>query len=99
MTSWPVRLTARAERDAEEAWFQEHYPDKADSWWNGLVDAILTLEEFSERCPVARESAYFRPKIRQRLYEDHRILFTAVRARRTRAEAVEAQRAHLMAHK
>ncbi|MCE7871310.1 hypothetical protein DYH09_13140 [bacterium CPR1] len=47
--------------------------------WNGLVDAILTLEESPERCPVARESVYFQPKIRQLLYEDHRILFTVSR--------------------
>lgn len=81
MTSYPVRLTARAERDAEEAyaWFQEHRPETADAWWNGLVDAILTLEELPERCPVAPESAHFHPKIRQLLYREHRILYTVTR--------------------
>jgi plasmid stabilization system protein ParE len=44
--------------DAEEAflWIQQESPSKADEWYNGLVDAILSLENFPNRCLLAPES-------------------------------------------
>jgi len=39
------------------------------------VDAILSLENFPNRCPLAPESEDIGREIRQFLYKRHRILF------------------------
>lgn len=72
-----VEISPSALADAEEAflWIQQESPSKADEWYNGLVDAILSLENFPNRCPLAPESEDIGREIRQLLYKRHRILF------------------------
>ena len=49
-------------------------------WFNGLIDAINSLELYPLRCPIAPESDEFEEQIRQLLYgkrgRAYRILFT-----------------------
>ena len=82
MKRYEVQITEQAESEADKAyiWIKEQSPDNASGWWNGLVDAILSLEELPERCPFAPESEWFDEEIRQLLYGKrtgcYRILYT-----------------------
>ncbi len=75
---YTVIIEHPAEEEAERAYLHinEQAPLNAERWWNGLVDAILSLEEMPKRCPLAREDARFDEDIRQLVYKSHRILFT-----------------------
>ena len=58
--------------------------EKANQWFAGCYEAILSLEQFPERCPRAPEDDYIKKTIRQRLYkhrEVYRILFTVQSSR------------------
>ena len=53
-----VSLTARAERDLALLYFQINAEDSdvALKWYLGFKEAILSLEEQPNRCPVTPES-------------------------------------------
>lgn len=79
-----VRLTARAQRDL--AALYEHinaeHSAAALRWYQGLKQAILTLEELPKRCAVIRENK----KLRQLLYgarpNVYRVIFRVLEARK-----------------
>jgi plasmid stabilization system protein ParE len=77
-----VELTEQAEEEAEQAylWIAERDPDGAARWWQGLVEAVLSLEQMPLRCALAPEDPYFEEEIRTLLYRrrigQFRILFT-----------------------
>lgn len=75
--NYKVELTEQAEREANEAydWIAEQSPPNAINWFNGLVDAVETLQSFPERCPVAPESEDVGREIRHLIYGKYRILF------------------------
>ena len=50
----------------------------ADAWYNGLLDAIFSLEELPTRCPLAPESEDIGREVRQLVYKKHRILFAVL---------------------
>ena len=50
-------------------------PEAAERWFHGLVQAIYSLEELVERCPVIPEAAEFAFEIRHLIYFSHRIIF------------------------
>ena len=74
-----IMPSAEAELEAAYGWISERAPEAAVKWYNGLLDAFLTLETFPERCPIATESGTFESEIRQLLYgrsqSAYRILF------------------------
>jgi plasmid stabilization system protein ParE len=76
-----VIILPPAERDIEKAyrWLSQRDAFAAIRWYNRLLDAILSLETFPERCPIAPESKYFTSEIRQLLHgrrqHKYRILF------------------------
>jgi len=78
---YEVLITASAESDLEEAydWISEREAEAAAKWYNGVLDAFLTLETLPERCPLAPESRTFKREIRQLLHgkrqHAYRILF------------------------
>lgn len=51
-------------------------PMNAIRWVSDIEDAIMALDQFPERCPVAPESDAFDRVIRQLIFKSHRILFT-----------------------
>jgi plasmid stabilization system protein ParE len=53
-----VNLTARAERDLALLYLDidAQYPDAALKWYRGIKEAILSLEEQPNRCPVTPEN-------------------------------------------
>jgi len=80
--TYRVEVTDQAEAEAEEAylWILERAPEAAARWWNGLEEAILSLEEMPARCPLAPENDELEEEIRELLYgkrqHRYRILFT-----------------------
>ncbi len=69
--AFQVETTAGAERDADailEWLLSQHAGDAGIRWFVALNDAIESLSEFPERCPLAPESALFRFEVRQLLY-------------------------------
>ena len=75
-----VEVTAAAQSDAEAAyqWLAARTVHAA-RWFNGLVEAIESLDAFPTRWPLARESAEFDEPIYQLLYGKsphvYRVLF------------------------
>jgi toxin ParE1/3/4 len=61
-----VNVTSRAERDLAHLYTQinAEYSDAALKWYRGLKEAILSLEEHPNRCPITRKS----DKLRHLLY-------------------------------
>ncbi|OFW11255.1 MAG: hypothetical protein A3H96_25800 [Acidobacteria bacterium RIFCSPLOWO2_02_FULL_67_36] len=53
-----VELAKGAEADLEELylWVVERAPRQGAAWFNGLEQAILSLDRHPERCPLAPES-------------------------------------------
>jgi len=77
-----VELSREAETEVLEAfvWKGERSMEQANRWYNGLMDALNSLEEHPKRCALAPEDTTFREEIRQLLYgkgrDVYRILFT-----------------------
>src|SRR4051794_31610745 len=75
-----ISEAAEAEAEAIYLWLLRRSPQRAATWYEGLLAAINSLADFPRRCPVARENARFDQEIRQLLYGTGRsacrILFT-----------------------
>ena len=56
-------------------------PEAAERWFRGLVQAIYSLEDLPERCPVVPEHEEFSFEIRHLIYFSHRIIFRVERER------------------
>ncbi len=73
---------AKAEADAAFLSFSQFTTDDRAQWYQGLIKAIVSLQEMPRRCPIAREDAFFSQEIRQLLYgqgkQIYRILFTVL---------------------
>lgn len=82
MKHYQVIILPSAERDIVEAcdWLAERDEEAAVDWNLHLLDVILSLETFPERCPLAPESRFFDREIRQifhgRRQNKYRILFS-----------------------
>jgi toxin ParE1/3/4 len=74
-----VEVTDPAYADAQEyfEFIREHSHDDeaAVSWWNGLLDAMQTLESLPGRCARIPEHKKFSRQLHQLLYQSHRIIF------------------------
>jgi len=70
--AYRVDISVPALADAEDAylWLKEHSPASAGNWYEGLLDAIFSLESFPTRCPVASESVEIGKEINQLLLSD-----------------------------
>jgi plasmid stabilization system protein ParE len=68
--AYRVELTLRAERDVEYLYRRSATADAAAAarWFNGLEQAIYTLEGFPRRCPVAPESKKAKRPLRHLVY-------------------------------
>jgi plasmid stabilization system protein ParE len=74
-----VDITDAALADAED--FVEYVrsdksdPVGAERWWNGLLDALFSLEQHPGRGSLLVETALRTRGLRQIRYESHRIVF------------------------
>jgi len=80
--NYKVIIEPHAEKDIENAfyWIAEHSRSSAEKWYRNLMETIISLEKFPDRCPKAMESEAFQDIILQLLYGKnrnmYRILFT-----------------------
>ncbi|MBI4602849.1 MAG: type II toxin-antitoxin system RelE/ParE family toxin [Planctomycetes bacterium] len=76
--TFDIILGPSVEAEIEEAyaWIAKCAPQAAAAWYNGRIDAMQSMAEMPERCPLAPESRTFGREIRQLLYGNYRILFT-----------------------
>lgn len=68
--TFQVKLSPSAIQDAETAylWLKEQNQTFADTWFQGLSEAITSLEQLPARCPIAPESRQLEREVRQLLY-------------------------------
>src|SRR5438477_5064522 len=71
---------AEAEAHAAFLWYSQRSPKHAGKWYDDLLNAISSLSEMPERCPVVTEGSKDRTEVRLMLYGKkpsvYRILFT-----------------------
>ena len=67
---YDVVILRRAERELNAAADQiaRQAPEAADRWFNGFIEALLTLEKNPERCSLAPEGSLFPCVVRQLFY-------------------------------
>jgi len=72
-----IGRTAYAEAEAYAQFILDQSNDElaSNKWWNGLLDAIFSLESMPGRCPVIPERSWSDIKLHQLLYESHRVIF------------------------
>lgn len=77
MKVYKVEPTGNALADADEAfmWLYNEAPEAALRWYDGLMDALRSLERSPLRWGLAREKPFFEEEIRQLIYGRYRILF------------------------
>lgn len=75
-----IQPSAKADLFEIRTWLLETSPDYADKWLWGITQAINSLANFPERCPLSPESDAFDIAVRQLLHGKkphvYRILFT-----------------------
>ena len=57
--AYRVELTKNAEAELQQLylWVIERAPSRGAAWFNGLEQAILSLEQYPTRCRIAPESS------------------------------------------
>jgi plasmid stabilization system protein ParE len=75
-----VELTRRASRDLNGLLERIRADDSAASanWFNGLEEAIYSLERFPRRCPIAPESNRSKRRLRHLLYGAKRDVYRVI---------------------
>jgi plasmid stabilization system protein ParE len=82
VTHYTVIILPSAEREIGEAygWLAEQNTEAAIRWYNQLIDVILSLSTFPERCPLAPERKFLNREVREifhgRRQNKYRILFS-----------------------
>ncbi len=83
--TYRVELSSTAKTEADRAFLsfsQFTEPERAQEWYQGLIEAIASLREMPRRCAIARENIFFSQEIRQLLYgkekSKYRIIFTVL---------------------
>src|SRR5579871_3809985 len=96
--AYRIDISPSALLDAEEAYLRaaEQSPSRANTWYNGLFEAIFSLETMPTRCPLAPESEEIGRELRQLLYGKpgriYRIVFALVYDEATEEEVIRVYR-------
>ena len=75
---YDVIISETAETEAQDAylWLMGVLPDFAGIWYDGLLDAIASLDTFPRRCPVAPENDNYPDiEVRHLLYRQGRTVY------------------------
>jgi hypothetical protein len=69
-TGYSVELAARAARDLEILYLEKNAAESMDAarWYNGLEQAVYTLDTHPHRCPSAPEARKVKRQLRHLLY-------------------------------
>jgi toxin ParE1/3/4 len=75
--AYRVNITARAERDLERLYkeLEAEHSGAALNWYRGLQDAIVSLEEYPNRCPTTPESVILRHLLYGRRPHIYRVIY------------------------
>src|SRR4051812_37831178 len=82
MNAYTVVLAESAEKEFNAAyeWLVRETPQHAPIWYNGMIDALLSLETLPLRCPIAHDETVTAEVTRVLLYgrrqHAYRILFS-----------------------
>ena len=80
--TYEIKISSEADAEADEVyeWIARDSLQNASRWYLRLFDAIQTLSENPQRCPLAPDNNAFDDDVRQLLYGKrrgvYRILFT-----------------------
>jgi toxin ParE1/3/4 len=79
-----VRIASRAERDLDSLYGEVDAPDSAAArqWYRGLKQAILSLAEVPNRCPVTPENKRLRHLLYGRKPHFYRVIYRVDSRRR-----------------
>ena len=79
-----VNITSRAERDLAQLYrkINAEHSDAALRWYQGLKEAILSLEEHPNRCPVIPEKDGIRHLLYGRKPHVYRVIFRVLGKRK-----------------
>jgi toxin ParE1/3/4 len=82
-----VKITSRAERDLAHLHRQidAEYSPAALKWYMGLKEAILSLEEHPDRCPVTRKSDKLRHLLHGPKPHIYRVIYRVLEAETCRS--------------
>jgi len=88
-----VNVTARAERDLAHLFAEIHaqHSEAALKWYWGLKEAILTLEEHPNRCPMTPETSNLRHLLYGHKPHVYRVIYR-VRKERKRVDVLHIRR-------
>jgi plasmid stabilization system protein ParE len=75
-----VNITSRAERDLADLYgkINAESSDAALTWYRGLKEAIVGLEEWPNRCPLARKREKLRYLLYGRQHHIYRVIYRVV---------------------
>lgn len=78
--AYHVEIAPTALLDAQDAfaWMEQHSPTHAEEWFNGLMDAVFSLDEMPRRCPLAPENDLYDKETRHLLYTKRRVTYRIV---------------------
>lgn len=76
-----VKIASRAERDLADLFQQinAHAVESAFHWYTGLKQAILSLEQHPNRCPLTRKRGGIRHLLYGRKPNVYRVIFRVLR--------------------
>lgn len=66
-----VTKPALSQIDKHYEYIKTESPQNAETWLDGIFDAIDSLEQMPERCPVSRHSVYLGQTIRTLVFNRH----------------------------
>ena len=75
---YEVLIQPHAASEIEHAYhhIRARSAERAAHWYDGLVEAILSLEYMPHRCAVAPENDFYAEDVRQLLHPPYRVLFS-----------------------
>lgn len=82
--TFEVLLTKKAQEEVDQShvwWAENRSPEQANRWYVGFFQAMISLEQNPNRCPLAPENDQFPYELRQLNYglgsnPTHRAIFT-----------------------
>jgi plasmid stabilization system protein ParE len=86
--TYKIDISIPALQDAEFAylWYRDFDSEAAKMWYEGLLEAIFSLEENPLRCPIAPESRFIGREIKQLIYgksRTYRIFYEVLEDKKT----------------
>jgi toxin ParE1/3/4 len=80
-----VNITARAERDVASLYDQIHagHSSSAHAWFNGLKQAVLSLQEMPVRCPITPENGQLRHLLYGHKPHIYRVIYRILEKQKT----------------